>query len=332
MSNNMFPGGDPFQPSDGFGQGGFNLPPGASGAGYTPPARAGSRPDTPSRAKNPKRGKKEKEKAPKTTTKRLLNKQRVFAIAFALVAIMIGLNLSSQEQPSTYVVRATTAVPALSKVEPGQYEIVALPTVAVEEGAISGDSMSKVETLISELFVNARTRMSFPKGHQFHQEDFSGEVQLAVPLGANERILALEASVVSAIGGQLRAGDRVDVIAVISYQNKTYSNVVASNVEIIAALPGEQQFNSIAQQQAAGSKDKGSNELLPSDPVPGIYNVRVDLNQAVVLAAAQSRGELVLVLRGASASDTAVSAIDLESTVTKDNGGSGSFSPIDPAG
>ena len=155
---------------------------------------------------------------------------------------------------------------------------------------------------------------------------------MAVPLGADERIFALEASVVAAIGGQLRAGDRVDVIAVIAYQGKTYSNVIASDVEIITTLPGEQQFNSIAQQQASGSKDKGSNELLPSDPVPGIYNVRVNLNQAVVLAAAQSRGELVLVLRGASAADTPVSAIDLEGTVTKDNGGSDSYPPVNPAG
>jgi len=256
-----------------------------------------------------------------------LNKQKVFALLFAAIAIWLALNLTSTEVTQVFVVRTTTGVPALSSIA-GQYEVVPLPQEAIEEGAVSGSSEEEVAIKISGL-VNARTRLALPKGHQIHPEDFSIEVDLVNPLQPYERILAVEASVVSAIGGQLRAGDRVDVIAVIDYQGKTYSNIVASDIEIITALPSEQQFDSAAQAQASGNRDKGSKDLLPADPVPGIYNVRVDANQAVILAAAQSRGDLVLILRGASAVNTPVSVVGLEDFVTSENPAAGLLPPLE---
>lgn len=321
MNSTPFPGNEPYQPGDGFAPGGFNIPPGASG-NYPPAPRGGVRTDPSPRSKRSR-----KDKAPKTATKRLLTKQKIFALLFAVIAVGLALSLTSAEVTQVFVVRTTTVVPALSTIT-GQYEIVPLPQEAIEEGAVSGSSEEEVAIKISGL-LNTRTRMALPKGHQIHPEDFSVEVELANPLQPYERILAVEASVVSAIGGQLRAGDRVDVIAVIDYQGKTYSNVVASDVEIITALPSEQQFNSVAQAQASGSRDKGSNELLPADPVPGIYNVRVDVNQAVILAAAQSRGDLVLVLRGASAVNTPVSVVDLEDFVTNENPAAGLLPPLE---
>lgn len=327
MSNNPYPGNDGFSPNDGFGPAGFNLPPGATG-GFTPAPRGPLRQDPPTKGKGAKKGK--KEKAPKTSTKRLLNKQKVFALLFAVIAVALALSLSGAETTQTFVARTTSEIYALSKIESSQYEVVALPAIAVEDGAISGSSEQAVRDKISVL-LTGRVRMALPKGHQLHQSDFSADATLAEPLKENERILALEASVVAAIGGQLRAGDRVDVIAVIGYQNKTYSNIVASDLEIVTALPSEQQFNSAAQEQAR-SRDKTGNELLPAEPVPGIYNVRVTVEQAILLAAAQTKGELVFVLRGNGATSTGSSAVDLESAVIQENVGSTFLPEPDPAG
>jgi Flp pilus assembly protein CpaB len=323
MSNNPHPG------NDGFGHAGFNLPPGATGGVPLAP-RGPLRQDPPTKDKGAKKWK--KDKAPKTATKRLLNKQKVFALLFAIIAVVLALNLSRSGRNSTqtFVARTTSEIYALAKIEPSQYEVVALPAAAVEVAAISGQSEQEVRDKISVL-ITGRVRMALPKGHQLHQNDFSADAALAEPLKENERILALEASVVSAIGGQLRAGDRVDVIAVIGYQNKTYSNIVASDLEIIAALPSEQQFNSAAQEQAR-SRDKTGNELLPTEPVPGIYNVRVTVEQAILLAAAQTKGELVFVLRGSDAASTDSSAVDLESAVIKGNTGATPLPEPDPAG
>lgn len=302
--------GDHFGMPGGYGPAGYNTPPGAGE--YPLPQRAGApRPDAPGK----KRGKKEKQ--PKTSTKRLLNKQKVFALLFALVAVVLGLQLSANPTPETFVIRTSANIPALAKIEDSQYEIISLPELAIEEGAISASSEEDVRTLVSELLANGRTRMALPKGHQLHKDDFSLDASLSVPLAANERILAVEANVVAAIGGQLKAGDRVDVIAVIDSQGRTISNMVAANVEIISTLPGQQQFDTAAQEQSSGNLDKSGNELLPDDPVPGIYNVRVNIDQAVLLAAAQSKGELVLVLRGSAATDqSTTNPVYLEDVIT----------------
>ena len=304
MSNNPGPTNDPFGMQGGFNQGGFNTPPGVGD--FPPMPRPANRQEP-----QPSRQRQKKEKAPKTATKRLLNKQKVFALLFALIAVGLGLQMTSKTTEETFVVRTSTNIPALSKIELSQVEIIALPVEAIEEGAITATSEEDVKTKMSELLEKGRTRMALPKGHQLHPDDFNSFADLATPLGPNERVLALEASVVSAIGGQLRSGDRVDVIAVIDIQGRTLSNIVASDVEIVSTLPGEQQFNSIAQEQTA-NKDKGGNELLPADPVPGIYNVRVSVDQAIVLSAAQIRGDLILVLRGSEATSTATDPVDLD--------------------
>lgn len=311
MSNNHPPTNDPFGMPGGFNQPPYGTPPGVGE--YPNQARPAARLEPQGKG----RKKEKKEKAPKTATKRLLNKQKVFALVFAVLAIVFALQLSNTQPAQTFVARTATGIPALSKIEETQYEVIALPATAIEEDAISAATEDDVRKLISVLLEKGRTRMSLPKGHQLRQDDFSAEAQLATPLGPNERLLAVEASVVAAIGGQLRAGDRVDVIAIIDAQNRTVSNIVATNIEIVSTLPGEQQFDSIAQEQASGSQDKASNELLPSDPVPGIYNVRVTLDQAVVLAAAQSRGELVMVLRGSAAETPATRPIELEQLMTQ---------------
>jgi Flp pilus assembly protein CpaB len=313
MSMNQPSNNDHFGMPGGFGPAGYNAPPGTGD--YPLPQRAGApRPEPTGK----KRGKKEaKEKQPKTSTKRLLNKQKVFALVFALVAVLLGLQLSSSPETQTYVIRTAANIPALAKIEESQYEIVALPDIAIEDGAISASSEDDVRTLVSSLLTNGRTRMSLPKGHQLRKDDFSLDASLATPLAANERILAIEASVVSAIGGQLRSGDRVDVVAVIESQGRTISNLAAANVEIISTLPGEQQFDSAAQEQSSGNLDKSGNELLPADPVPGIYNVRVTLDQAILLAAAQSKGDLVLILRGSAATDpSSTNPVYLEDVIT----------------
>jgi Flp pilus assembly protein CpaB len=313
MSMNHPSSGDQFGMPGGFGPGGYNTPPGASD--YPLPQRPGASRPEPS---GKKRGQKDKkEKAPKTSTKRLMSRQRLFALVFALVAVLLGWQLTAAPVESTYVIRTTSSIPALARIEDSQYEIISLPPIAVEEGAISAATEEDVRTLVSSMLEQGRTRMALPKGHQLHKDDFSLDASLATPLAADERILAIEANVVAAIGGQLKSGDRVDVIAVIDSQSRTISNLVAANIEIISILPGAQQFDTAAQEQSSGNRDKSGNELLPENPVPGIYNVRVNLNQAVLLAAAQSKGELVLVFRGSDATDPATtSPVYLEDVIT----------------
>lgn len=307
MSNNQNPMSDSYGLGGGFGTGGFGTPPGTG-----PSRQPGPAPKEPKGSRKNRR-----EKAPKTSTKRLLNKQRVAALLLAGVTGLLAFTATSQPSTNVYVLRTTTQIAALSPIAASEVEAFPLPPEAIEEGAISAatpeDALKKAELLLAE----GRVRMSLPKGHQLHVEDFTSDVDLTTPLRPEERILAIEANVVAAVGGQLRAGDRVDVLAVVEIEGKIVSNLVASNVEILAALPSERQFDAVAQEQVSGKKGESSSELLPADPVPGIYNVRVSLDQAVVLAAADSRGELVLVLRGKGATDAPTQPIELGQVITQ---------------
>jgi Flp pilus assembly protein CpaB len=289
--------------------GGFGTPPGVG----EPLPNDGARQDRDGR-RSKRAAKSESTKAP---TKRLMSRQRLFAVVLAAIAGLLVLTTTSDSSGGSYVARLTTALPALSTLEDSQWEIISLPANAIEEGSFTADSKEEVQALLAA-HSSGRVRVALAKGHQLRESDFSADAELATPLAQDERLVAVEAAVMSAVGGQLRAGDRVDVIAVVDIEGTTIANLVATDIEIISALPGSQQFNSVAQEQVSGNnKGRTGNELLPSDPVPGIYNVRVSTTEAVILAAASSRGNLVLVLRGKGSADLPVSPVNLDQVMTQ---------------
>lgn len=322
MSNSQPPANDPM----GMFGGGFGTPPGAREF----PPRPGGPPEPPPK-KSRRSGKKggRKDKAPRTSTTRLLNKQRVFALVFAVLAGVLAFAVTAEEVEQTFVIRTTAAIPALSSIANTQVEAVALPLEAVEDGAIVADTAEGALEKVSLLLSEGRVRMALPKGHQLHLEDFTADAELTVPLGPDERVFALEASVVNAVGGQLRAGDRVDIVGVTEFEGNVYSNIIATDIEILSALPGEQQFNAVAQSQVSSNRDESGSSLLPSDPVPGIYNMRVSVSDAISLANVASRGDLVLVLRGKSAQDSPTAPAQLDLVITSPD--SPSSAPATPA-
>jgi Flp pilus assembly protein CpaB len=313
MSNIPSSFGDSFPSQGGFG-------------GYVTPPGAGDRPvSQPPPGKQPgaKRGGDKPEKAP---TKRLMNTQKILAVVLAVVVGAMALLLSSAPDEKTFVVRTTQSIPALSQLSAAQIEAVALPVEAVEEDAVTAPTADEALELMSELLDKGRVRMELSKGHQLKARDFTADALLANPLGPDERLISVEASVVNAVGGQLRAGDRIDIVVVAEADirlpdgtetRRTLSNVVAYNVEIVSALPGKTQFDAISQEQIGAENDLSGNALLPNDPVPGIYNIRVTVEQAVILSAAGAKGELYLLARGAGATDTVVAPIDLEDALRR---------------
>jgi Flp pilus assembly protein CpaB len=299
----------PFGNQGSFGMGSFGTPPGVG----EPLPQNDSRQER--KARQSKRS--GKSDSPKAPTKRLMSRQRLFAVVLAAIAGLLVLTSTSGSSSGAFVARLTTTLPALSTLEDSQWEIISLPDNAIEEGAFTADSKDGVQALLAA-HSSGRVRGALAKGHQLRESDFSADAELATPLAQDERLVAVEAAVMSAVGGQLRAGDHVDVIAVVDIEGTTIANLVATDIEIIAALPGSQQFNSVAQEQVSGSnKGRTGNELLPSDPVPGIYNVRVSTTEAVILAAASSRGNLVLVLRGKGSADLPVAPVNLDQVMTQ---------------
>ncbi len=270
--------------------------------------------------KKPRRTKGEA-RADRAVTRRVINSQKIGAGILAVIVAVLVIALAGSSTTRTYVVRVNGAVPALGQVAPSQLEAISLPVDAIEEGALSGEDADALLEEAIELAKNGVVRQSLPAGRQLHPADFSAEAQLVVPLGADERLASIEARVGMAVGGGLKVGDRVDVIARFQVRDEsefdlsnattTASTYVAHNIELVSVLPDEGTFDQVAQGQTADS-DASPTEQLPAEPVPGIYVVRVSTRDAQILDLAQDQADLYLVLRGANASDpTTAEAVSL---------------------
>jgi Flp pilus assembly protein CpaB len=279
---------------DGFGVGGFQ-----------------ALPDEPEEFGKKKRGRKMRKASKKSAgpqsrhTKKVLSVNRIFAILLAFIALVLILaSLNPPAAATTYVVRSTSAIPALSIVSIDNLEAVALPDDAIEPGAITGATEEEALANASVLIDNSRTRSSIPAGRQVHPDDFTGDALIEGGLEPDQRLVSVSANVNSAVGGNIKAGDHVDVIGIVTVENTLVANVIASDLEVVSVLPSESEFQSAAQQQVTGGDtNKSPSELLPGNPIPGIYVVKATVEQSIILGMANQEATLYLSLRGGNAVD-----------------------------
>lgn len=285
MSNfNPFPGQDP-----GLGQpGGFpsGFPTGAM------PADAA-----------PGKSKKSKSDKPKVT-RRVVSRHVKIGLLFGLIfaAIAAYLLTSTTAAPTDYVVRAKQGITALSVVTPEQFEAVAMDPTFIEPGTVQGDSAEAAMTSLTELIASGRLVVNLYQGQQIRPEFFSAVAQLATPLAADERLIAVNAALSSAVAGQVQAGDRVDIYVAVTAAEQTVARMVLPDVEVVSVNVSQEVLNQTAQNQTdEENRDKTPSELLPSKPIGGTYVLRVkdaDVNDLVV---ADAGAVIYLVLRGADA-------------------------------
>jgi Flp pilus assembly protein CpaB len=305
--NNPYPGANnPFEQ---------NLP-GAPGAAPAQPAVKGK--------KDKKKGRRKErtaDGAPKVT-RRVIGRQAKFALLFALVATAVAfLALSPQETIKTYVVRTTEPVPALTEVVATQFEAVEIDPLYLEEGALSAATVEEAQVSIDQL-VTSRSRpvVALAKGQQVRAEFFSADFQLATPLAADERLVSIQAEVASAVAGQVKPGDRIDIFAVSDNGNDSLLGLIVSDIEVVSVTPGAQVIDQAANDLAdPENRDKAVSELLPTRPVPGIYVLRVNAVDAPRLLLVDAAATVYIALRGADAVNVITAPIDLISTLCGKN-------------
>lgn len=256
-------------------------------------------------------------KKPSGHTRRILTLNRTLAIVLALIAAaLVWGSLGAPEPETTYVLRTAAPIPALSIVSADNLEAVALPDAAIEDGAITGATADEAFAAAETLLSTSRLRTALPAGRQLHTDDFTADATVAGSLAPGERLVSIRAGVHDAVGGQIRTGDHIDVIGVIDVENNPVANVIAHDLEVVSILPDESQFQSAAQQQVVGGDiDKTPSELLPGDPIPGIYVVKADVTQAVILGMANDKATLYLVLRGGDAIDQEPGSVSLNDVI-----------------
>lgn len=245
-------------------------------------------------------------KKPVRPGRRLLSRQVVFALVFALVAGVLLLTITSGGKgDQVWVVRASEPIPALSPVSAEQLEYVQLSESVVEEGAVSADSEEAIRKEVARILENARTRYPIARNQQLREAYLTREVSIGA-LASDERLISVEATPAAAVAATLKPGDRVDVIGYDSQSN--IAGVVATDVTIVSVSVSNTGFTSAATEQTnSEGRERSPNELLPGDPIPGTYVLRVRTFEVAPITVAAGGGEVFLAYRAPNArSDVSV--------------------------
>lgn len=232
-------------------------------------------------------------------TKRLLSTQKRTTLLFAaaVAVLLLFLQLGAKE-PTVYVARASQQISPLTGVAPGNVTAVPVPRELVEDGAITGEGPEETLEKALEELEGQKARTVVLPGQQLRKDQFGAMLELNPPLAKNERLVSVRANVGASVAGTLRSGDRVDFLAV----NEGIGTFIGENVELVSATVSESILNSAAQnQQPSGGEGEGQptrrEDLLPGDPIPGTYVVRLPVEQAARFALADQSTQLYLLLR-----------------------------------
>jgi Flp pilus assembly protein CpaB len=255
----------------------MNTPPFAPG----PMAAPGSAPGAPSKS------------ADKAPTKRRTRTYLAIFVTLAVAAAAIVLVGTSPSDSGLYVLRAKQSIPALSKLNIDQFEAKSVPSDLVEEGAITGKNADEVLNAVD--LTNATAQYPINRNSQLTTLALSGTT-LDKALAPDERLVSVRASVSRAVAGNLRTGDRVDVV-VVGDQSTPVSNTLLQDVEIVAVALSEDQISSLAQQQVTAAQEGRSADIVVPDPIPGLYTLRVKANAVGALTVADQLASIYLVYR-----------------------------------
>lgn len=295
MSNNDYPshqqpfGGAPFG----------SMPPGGMQPGGIPTITQGK--------KKGRRSRRGGDAAPKRSTSSFGWLFLVFAAAVGLLAVVIT---ASPEQ-KTYVVKAKDAIAPLVSVEETQFEIVGVPTEAVEPEVISGASAEEAGKALTDALIDKWFVYPVGKGQQIRSSMLADTGTLDTPLAADERLVSITVNVARAVSGSVRAGNLVDIYV---SDNNGLTGVLGQGVEVVAVSLQPEQFESAAKQQF-DQPDKNLSDFIPEQPVGGTYVLRVKAADVGRYVSADAAGTITMSLHGGEADRFTPAPTDLIQTI-----------------
>lgn len=195
---------------------------------------------------------------------------------------------------TTKVVVAAQDIPAGSEVKEGMVKVVEVPQALAVKGAFT-----EVVPVVGEV-----TRVAIAQGEQVSPSKVGSLVEgkglgSVVPMG--KRALGIEVKEVTAVGGLLLPGDRVDILAAFEGEGDkpTIVMTVLQNIEVLAVAQEAQKPAPAVDKSAAGgtTQDLATSGQLPDDvetkPNAGTVTVAVDPQQAQILVGVQVKADRV---------------------------------------
>ena len=253
------------------------------------------------------RGRKES----RQTTRRVVSTQKRIFLVFSVIFALLVVLFMTSARPSVYIVRTTDAVGALQSITEDRIEAFAVDQSAVEPTAWSGADKAKLIDEVMAAIASKRTAMPIGARQQLRPELFSTQLEGSSPLSPDERLVSVSARASAAIVGALKAGDRVDVYAATA---SGLAGLLGSDIEVIAVSVMPDQLDSLSQQQVT-EKGKVLSDLVPGNPIPGTYVLRVKAGDVSRFVSADAGGKIYLSLRGVDAGVTTAQATDIAASI-----------------
>lgn len=259
-----------------------------------------------------KRGRKrDREPNHNKQTRRVVSTQRKLFLVFAVLVGLLAVLALNTKTATTYVARTVAPINSLTEIGESQIEVVAIDSSAIEPDTFSGSDAGTVREEVLAAIKGKRTGSQIGAQQQLRLAMFVDTLTPSTPLGVDERLLSISARAASAVVGTIRSGDRVDVFGTTA---QGLSGLLGSDVEVVAVSIASAQLDSASQEQL-NSKEKSLVDLVPGDPIPGTYVLRVRVSDVPRFIAADSGGNIYLALRGRDAGVTESRPADLTSAL-----------------
>lgn len=210
-----------------------------------------------------------------------------------------GGSSSSSSGPVTGTVVAARAIAAGSTIAAGDVKVADVPNSLLISGAYTDASAA----------VGQAARVAIAQGEQITPDKVGSPAKSANGLNSvlpqGKRAIAIGVEQVTAVGGNLLPGDRVDVIGVFNGGDQNSNSVatvstILQNVEILAIAQEAQ--TPVAAPASSGSAQSSTSGQVPSgvktNPGASTVTLAVDPQQAELLAGVQqTAGKIFLTLR-----------------------------------
>jgi Flp pilus assembly protein CpaB len=239
---------------------------------------------------------------------------RLFTFVAALVVAVGWVALSSQAS-TVWVVTATKSIPALTQGSDPEYSVISVSGDSpIEDGAFSAKSKLEAKAQADVYMAGKWYLNPVLAGQQIRKEMLTDNSQLAVPLAADERMIAIGARAVRAVAAMVKPGDKVDIYV---SRSDGLTGLLGQNIEIVSVSVLQEQFDSAAAEQF-NKPTTVLSDYLPTKPVGGTYIIRVSADDVAKYIAADVAGILTLSLHGVNSNLIVSQPVDIFGIICPD--------------
>ena len=259
-----------------------SFPPPAGGGAFGAPPSGLATPVGPSGASTPAGSAKTKRSKRGAATgqapsKRVVQKNTIFAAGLAvLAAVFLLVSMAHGTKPS-YAAVARTDLPAFGGLTAQELGAISIPAGSAETGAYVAPSAQQAIELALKSLRGQVPQYPVYTGQQLIPQMFFKPL---ASLGANQRLISIQASPENSVDGYVRAGDRIDVVVYTNSTNGTpaTSQTLLSGAIVVYAGPTASALQSGQGAQQSNTQAPAS-QYYPVDPIPGTYILKIDKRQ-----------------------------------------------------